>query len=247
MALVAYQQQVQRLLNDESAQFFNIADLTTYINYARDDVARQSECLIQTVELALSNGVRAYALGDLTPPTGYLNPINVRSISQVNEDSSTTVLEVRPWQWGVNYWFNGAYSFATAAALKGWTQQTQGATGYISVYPLPDGALNINVEASWYPEVLVTDSTPEVIPSPWTSCVPYYATYLALAQAQRLQDAGQMLQLYQRQLKSARMGVTPEWLPTNFPSPKSLQGMVDETLSGLGQRAQPAKQGEGSV
>lgn len=52
MALVAYQQEVQRLLHDPAAAFYPLADLTVYINLARKRVALKGQC----VRVLLSGG-----------------------------------------------------------------------------------------------------------------------------------------------------------------------------------------------
>jgi hypothetical protein len=45
MALTNYQQQVARLLHDPNNQAYPLADITTYINTAREEVAEEGECL----------------------------------------------------------------------------------------------------------------------------------------------------------------------------------------------------------
>ena len=247
MALAAYQQQTQRLLNDEANQFFNIADLTTYINLGRNDISRQTECLIAAVALATAGGTQTYATSALMPVSGsgLLQPINVRNIRSLNSGVSN-LLEKRPWQWFSNYYLNGQNSILTAALPTLWAQQTQGSTGTIWVWPIPNAVGNLIVEASWTPIPLASDSDPEALPYPWTDCVPYFAAYIALLQAQRLQDAGSILQLYDKFIQSARLGVTPQWLPGAFPTPKPMQGSLDQT-STLNPNAKPAQRGEGAL
>jgi hypothetical protein len=45
MALAAYQVQLRRLLHDATAAFYTDADLTSYINIARTQIAAQGECV----------------------------------------------------------------------------------------------------------------------------------------------------------------------------------------------------------
>jgi hypothetical protein len=52
VALVAYQQEVQRLLHDPAGAFYPLADLTVYINLARKRVALKGQC----VRVLLSGG-----------------------------------------------------------------------------------------------------------------------------------------------------------------------------------------------
>lgn len=243
--LTAYQQQTQRLLNDEANQFFNLADLTVYINNARNDIARQTECLIAIADLSTTSGTQSYAVSALTAPTGLLAPINVRSLRSI-VSSVSSVLEGRAWQWFVNYYLNGSNSTSTGTPTV-WAQQSQGATGTFYLWPTPNATITVAVEASWYPIQLTSDSTTEAIPSPWTDAVPYFAAYQGFLQAQRMQDAGQMLSLYNQFIKSARLGVTPLIMPPNFPGPKGLQGSTDSILTLGGGTIKPASQGEGSV
>lgn len=53
MALLSYQQQVQRLLHDANASFYSLTDINAYINTARGQVAAEGRCL----RLLLSGGV----------------------------------------------------------------------------------------------------------------------------------------------------------------------------------------------
>lgn len=239
--LTAYQQQTQRLLNDEAAQFFNIADLTVYINNARNDIVRQSSCVIISAALAYSGSTQSYALSSITAPTGCSTPISARSVR-----ISTNVLEARPWQWFTNYYLNGSNASSSGTPTL-WSQQSQGSTGLIWFWPTPSGSGSATVDASWGVIPLVTDSTAEAIPAPWTDLVPYFAAYQALLQAQRLQDASQMFALYNQFMRGMRLGVTPDWMPGNFPPLRPLQTGIDAGLSLAGPTAKPAGSGEGSV
>lgn len=225
--LTAYQQQVQRLLNDEAAQFYNLADLTQFINDGRNDVARQSGVLIATGGLNTVAGQNQYPVASITSSPGYNTPISVRSISQVVAGIST-VLEKRPWQWATNYWFNGANSGLTSATITGWTQKTQGFSGNLFLYPIPNAVLSLNCEGVWFPSALQTDTDPEVIPEPWATCVPYFACYEAYQQAQRTQDADRMMTQYQGLLQAARLGVTPAWARDTFPGLKTISGQIQQ-------------------
>src|SRR6185312_5351116 len=148
--LTAYQQQTQRLLNDEDNEYYNLADLTVYINLARNDVARQTECLIANATLATTANTQQYPISGLTPPTGLLAPLGVRNMRSVAAGLSKR-LEGRSWQWFSNYYLDGQNSIATAALPTLWAQQTQGATGIIWLWPTPTGVASIVTEASWLP------------------------------------------------------------------------------------------------
>ena len=240
--LTAYQQQTQRLLNDEAEQFYNIADLTTYINNARADIAKRTEVLIATATLNTGNGTQSYSVGALTPPGNLSQVLNIRSIT-LGAAAPFTRLEHRSWQWASNYWFSGAAS-AVTGNTTGWAVQTLGSNGTLWLNPTPNGNLTLNIEASWTPIALVTDSTGEALPYPYTDAVPFFAAYEAYLQAQRNSDAQNMMENYLSFLRAARLGATSQWMPVTFPTPKGQQSAIDEILSGAGPAAKPAASGE---
>ena len=245
MALNAYLAQVQRLLNDEQAQFYSTTDLTAYINIGRNTIATQSECLIANGSLATVNGTQQYGLSALTPPTGLQSAINVRSIISVIS-MVMQVIPKRSWQWFTNYKLNGASTTAVGVPTV-WSMQNQGSLGTLWFSPVPNGTITMNVEATWVPVALVDDTTPENLAYPWTDAVPYFAAYMALLNAQRQADASRMLGWFNGFMKAARIGVTPEWTATAFPNLKGLQGAYDPVMSNLGKSVVPTQGGEGST
>lgn len=69
MALVAYQQEVQRLLHDRAGSFYPLSDLTQYINLARRRVALKGQC----VRVLLSGGT-VTAINVTAGGAGYTTP-----------------------------------------------------------------------------------------------------------------------------------------------------------------------------
>ncbi len=244
MALNAYLQQVQRLLNDENSQFYSISDLTVYVNLARGTIASQSECLIQNTTLTTTNATQSYALSSLTPPTGLSAAINVRTVRSIVA-SVGNVLEARPWQWMVNYYLQGTNTTSTGTPTV-WSMQNQGSLGTLWFWPIPNGSINLTVEATWVPIPLVNDSTVEVLAYPWTDAVPYFAAALAYLNAQRSQDAQRMMSMFNTFMKAARVGVTPEWMSPNFPGLKPIQGSIDPLTTNLpgGKPSGPGGEGQ---
>ena len=230
--LATYISQVQRLLNDEQSQFYSTTDLTSFINLARNTIAAQSECLVYNGTLATVNGTQTYGLSAITAPNASLqNAINARSIRSIVSGIGA-VLEVRPWQWFQNYYLQGSNTTATGVPTI-WAMQNQGVSGNIWFWAIPNGTILMSVEASWIPVPLVTDATPEALSYPWTDAVQYFASYMAYLNAQRSSDAQRMLQLYNAFMKSARVGVTPEFTPGAFPMLKPL--LSQPTPGGEGQ------------
>jgi len=221
--LTSYIQQVQRLLNDELAQFYSPSDLTQFINIARGTIAYQSECLIANGSISTVNGTQTYGLPTIAPPSGgYASAINIRSIRSIVSGVGA-VLEVRPWQWFSNYYLTGTAT-AEAGTPTVWSQQTQGSTGAIWFWPIPNGTVAMICEGSWVPVALTTDSTPEALGYPWTDAVPYFAAYMAYLNAQRGSDATRMMNLFNAFMKASRGGATPDWLPPAFPPLRAVPG-----------------------
>lgn len=243
--LTSYQQQTQRLLNDAANRFFNTDDLTVYINLAREDVARQTQCLRANATLSTVVGMQSYPIAGLTPPLGtaLLSPLNVRNLRNLVQGIYRR-MEPRPWEWFSNYYLDG-FNSVSVGPPKVWTQQTQGASGIVWVWPTPDAIYPIISDCVWFPIALADDSTPEAIPEPWQEVIPYFAAYIALVQAQRLGDAQTLYTLYGKFTQSARLGVTPSWMSANYPTLTPLPSNIDVTATVGGPTFKPAQRGEG--
>ncbi len=208
---------VQGILNDPNNQFYTVANLTSWINDARYQVAGQSNCVQDNGVATLLAGTSQVQLNAITAlgGTGYSVALNVQSVS-LYLNGENLLLEGRPWPWFNAYYNNGAATLATGQPTV-WSQLTQGATGTLVFNPVADTNYSVVVQAGFLPAQLLTDLTPEVIPYPWTDAVPYFAAYLSYMNAQKGEDAGRMLQQYQQYMSFARTGVTPDVLPGNFP------------------------------
>jgi len=81
-----------------------------------------------------------------------------------------------------------------------WSQYGYGNDGSIYVWPLPSTASQMDWDSWCLPLVLTATATPEAIQYPWTTCVSYYAAYLAFFNAQRFDDADRMKKEYDARL-----------------------------------------------
>lgn len=97
-----------------------------------------------------------------------------------------------------------------------WSQYGQGAAGSIYVYPLPSTIAQWDWDTYCYPVKLVDDTTPEIIPYPWTDAIQYYAAYLAYDNSQRKGDADRMFATYERFMKRARALSEPDYVPDPY-------------------------------
>jgi hypothetical protein len=288
VALNAYIQQTQRLLHDPTASFYNAADLTTYINIARRQLAIEGQCVRALLSggTILSVGVNSGGSGYAGTPSvtitgsgqqakasaqigggqvtqitllnggwGYLTPPtftvvgsgggNNATFNVLVDNSCSTVAgqEVYPFSsfnslvqsyptlpgmqamvgcfgvsisWGsmkptlkaevwseFQAWYR-SYNTGLQNYPMVWSSYGKGVAGSIYLWPLPSQVSQMDVDAWCIPIDLISDSTPEAIPSPWTDCIPYYAAYLAYDNAQRKQDADRMLAAYTQFMKRAQ-------------------------------------------
>jgi hypothetical protein len=83
-----------------------------------------------------------------------------------------------------------------------WSKYGQGINGSIYVWPLPSQFSQMDWDCWCLPEYLVQGAaTPEAIPYPFTTPVPYYAAYLAFFNAQRFEDADRMKKEFEEKLQ----------------------------------------------
>lgn len=96
------------------------------------------------------------------------------------------------------------------------TQYGQGESGSIYLFPVPSGTYNMEWDTYCQPIDLVTDSTVEAIPYPWTEAVPYYAAMLCYEYSQRNDDSQRMMSLYKQKMVEARAFSQPPQVPDMY-------------------------------
>lgn len=204
-AYLAATRNLLQLPGANSTSLYSDANLTTWINTARGQVAGEGECihLMGTIQTAI--GQNAYSFSGIstgTPSqTGVQGVVNIRSLSRAVA-SGQLWMTPRAFPWFSLYNLNQAVptqgpptewsQFGQGAAPSGNTQ-VGGGTFYVS--PVPDDAYTINCNTICYPIPLVDDTTLEALPYYWTDAVPFFAAYFALMSAQtnaRMADAAQM-------------------------------------------------------
>lgn len=120
------------------------------------------------------------------------------------------------WPWGSLQAYCRSYSALVTNYPDRWAQYGQGVNGSFYLYPIPSGTYPMDVDAYCLPLALSSDTAPEAIPYPWTDAVPYYAAYLALLNAQRREDAMNMLSDYRMKLTEGRAFATPPVVPSYY-------------------------------
>lgn len=221
MALNAYLAQTRSLLNDVGGVEYTDANLTTYINDARVQIALAAECIRQPATMNMVAGQQPYLFSDMTfvpapsPIDGLGGVVTVRVARIALFSGGQRRIQMRSWEYLDTYFLS---QIAPVAGPPECTAVLQpGISGTLWFAPAPDQAYPINIDSVAYPITLVDDSTDERLPYPWTEAVQYYAAYLALLNAQRTADAQAMFELYdQFQLRGTQI-TTPTRQPMSFP------------------------------
>src|ERR1700723_1026716 len=225
MALTSYLGQVESLLDDFGNVEYTQANLTTYINDARVQIAGASESIRSEVTLTLAASTQVYPFSAATAlPSGVQGIIAARMlrIQTIPSDpgpplvpASWRRLEQRSWEWFATYRLS--QSVTTLGQPTMVTQLNPGVSGTLWFDPVPDIAYVTAIDAVGYPAALVDDTTVEALSYPWTEAVQYYAAYLALLNSQRRADADAMFSRYTEFETRATQMTGSSRLPKQFP------------------------------
>lgn len=215
MILSTYITQVQRLLHDPNAQYWSTAELTDYINEARNRLCKDTRCLRQQATgLLLTAGQEQYPL----PTIQAALPSNL---------AGYTIVDIM----GINiYWGNTRIKLAYLpwtrfdVQFRYWqTMQSRpvcySRIGITNVFvgPIPDQNYVSDWDLSLIPPPLTSDATPEPITEPWASSVKYYAAYLAKFREQAMGEANLFKQMYEQNVAME----TKAWSVRTIPEPYS--------------------------
>jgi hypothetical protein len=213
VALFSYLQRIQLLLNDVTAAVYNDADLITYTNLARQQVAGAAGCVRNYGSLSVVSGTQVYAFTSISGlATGVSGVLRVRQINYTIASGAARVTN-RPFEW-FNSW---VYAQATPvpAAPSVWAQFGQGAAGSIYIN-VPDASYTLNLDCVCLPNDLAQDQDTDVIPYPWTEAVPFYACHYALLSERKVDEAKMMLDTFDQYMARGRMNANPSVLAHNF-------------------------------
>lgn len=214
--LTAYQIEVTNLIQAPSSPtpLVPSAQLTTYINMARRQLAAEAECVRVYATLAVSPSAQQYAFStiNLGGASGVSGVLTVRMMNYVVASGVQRVYP-RPWPWFELYEL--CNPVPVGAPPRIYSQYGQGLNGTFWIN-LPDTTYTLNLDTACFPIDLVDDTTAEAIPSLWTDAVPFYAAWYTLMQLQKPMDAEAMLRTYEQLVSRARQGVTPTTLPANY-------------------------------
>lgn len=216
--LGTYQTNTTALLQNPPAPstLYATANINTYINTARAQIAGTGLCVRSTGTLTTVANTRAYNLSSLTlsPSSGIGGPFLINQL-QVAIGTGQRWMRPRQYQW--LYLYRLSVAVPPTGMPVEWSQELQGITGNFVVDPLPDNAYTLSADVFCYPSDLASNTDPESIPYPWTDCVPYFAAYIALLSAQRSTDADKMFERYKMFEQRARAMSTPPVMPGIYP------------------------------
>jgi hypothetical protein len=225
--LATYQADVQDLLADSGAQFYQVATLNRYINRARRRIAAASGCVrVMPKGAQTIAGQEEYKFHDWTALVqavpGVREILAVRSLAISigglgQRGAWKPIWNQVPWtDWQARFGiWNGAW-VGTISYPGWWAQYGFGVNGSIFLAPIPSQAQSMELDCSCMPFPLETDDDPECIPQPWCDAVQYHAAFHALLQQQRPADAQALLQLYQAEMPFCASVVAPTFIQSPY-------------------------------
>jgi hypothetical protein len=207
VGLSTYQTQVQRLLHDTSTNFWPLAELTDYINEARNRVAQDTKCLRQLVpSVNLTVGVEAYNPQVFLPTVGPF-VIDVMGITVYWGNTrrklfykAFTEFDMRYRYWNLLATIPEAYSRMSPTI--------------VFIGPIPDQAYVSDWEVAVNPTPLIDNTTVDQLPIPFTEPVQYYAAYKAKWKEQSIGEA----QVFKQQYQANLMMCARSWMTRLVPS-----------------------------
>ena len=227
--LASYLTRTKQLLQypaSAAGNLYSDADLTSWINQARGQLAGETECCRYLGTLTTGLNVRSYSFSliNLGVNTGLAGVLNARQMLYAVA-SGYQWIRPRPWSW---YWlFKLNNPVPQQGAPEVWSQFSQGGSGQGSITGIGSGSLTsgsfyldpppdltyvLLIDCSCYPNALAADTDVEAIPYLFTDAVPYFAAYLALMSAQsnaRLEQAQRLFDLYKMFIDRANQASAP--------------------------------------
>lgn len=191
-----------------------------------------------TVTITSNTGAGATAVAVLSPHVFTIARQEIYSFSDFNAVIQATVPGAKgiigllncSVSWGnmrptLQHWdFSSMQAYLRAGSIgmqnfpQAWAQYGQGSAGTLYFWPVP--AQLAQLELDTYCDVLdLSDAQPvDLLPEQFDNAPQWWAAYRAYTNAQRFQDAAQMLQTFQQRLAEARAGSAPPMIPSFYPS-----------------------------
>lgn len=250
--LNAYLAATANLLQNPGAPnpLYSTANLTTYINTARGQLAGEAECIRALGTLSTVIGQQAYNFSSIN--TGVVGTTGVQGVINVRQmwyaiGSGKKWIKPRPWEWFGQYHLNNPVPANAVPTV--WAQYGQGAagtgtgsgaSGSFYLDPIPDAIYALTLDCVCYPQALAVDGDVEAIPYLWTDAVPFYAAAYALWSSQnnaRFADADRYYNHYTDYVKRAREASNPSqnrWMYSQAQDPAQAAKMQVKLGGGAG-------------
>jgi hypothetical protein len=204
--LATYITATRRLLHDANANFWTDAELTDYINDARNRLVRDTGVLRTIQTSATVANQEIYSFSTLPQGTQTMDILNIN----LYWGNSRVPMRYLPWTQ-----FN--------AELRFW-QNYVGRPIAFSLYgpqqfylaPVPDQVYVLEIDTVIEPVALTLPVTVDPIPDPWTGPVPFYAAYLAKFKEQSYGEAELFNQQYKNRVQSVLTGTYTRRMPDPY-------------------------------
>jgi len=169
--------------------------------------------LISTITGQETYKVSSFTAAAKVADNGVQSVIGIQSIS-VSWGSLTPTLDQTDWTTFQSSY--RAYNIGSENYPSLWSMYGRGQGGTCYLWPIPAGYNAMQVDCYCIPIDLLTDATTDSVPVPFSDCVPYYAAYLAYANAQRKDDSEYYKQLYTERMIASGAFTTPSWAPSAY-------------------------------
>lgn len=148
--------------------------------------------------MTLNAGQEQYRYSDIDLSTmpGAASVYFVRSASIIysNYRYSIPCLDFTTYQARIRNYPAGTYQYVPSCM----SQFGQGGSGSLFFFALPSQTLQLELDCQLLPANLTTDQSVELLPDPWTDAVMYFSAHLFFLEAQNLNGAKGMLELYEK-------------------------------------------------
>jgi hypothetical protein len=204
--LSEYRADVRRLLQDPQARTWSDLDLTAYINRAVQQRDLDLKIRRSIWRFTLTQLQSRYSLSQITtsgtlvtgPSTGTIMDVlsAVLIVSGQAPGGYRAPMSRRPYSW-ISVWLSTAWPYYPAfyALLP---------DGTLFLAPPPAQAYQTEWDLVTTTPPLAQDTDNDGFSYPWTDPVPFLAAHFAKVQAQRFDEAGAFLQLYQQRIQMVR-------------------------------------------
>lgn len=190
---------VRDLLHDPTAGCWNDAQLTRYINSARNRVVWLTKCARFLTPITTIVGQENYPFTTLN--TFFASAIDIMNITVI-WGSRRIPLNWMVWTQFNAYCRQDVILQDTPAVWSLYGQNT------FCIAPLPDQVYTLEVDAVFEQAPMVGGTYVETILSPYTSPVKYYAAHLAYFYQQQTAEAQMMAREFDKDIQRVMLGVS---------------------------------------